>query len=219
MAELPLDPLLAKCLVSSYKYDCFDPIVSIVALLSVPSIFVHPKGLEKKALMSRRKYSVKEGDHLSLLNIYNGFVESDYDSKWCQTHYFSYKILGQVVQVRHQLKLLMRKLASIMKTKDSENSKNQTDLEHVKIRKCLLEGFFSNVARLEPDGQSYRTLRGGSNLYIHPSSILTAYSPKWVMFHEVVETTKIFMREVSEIELDWLLEIAPHYYQLPTQLL
>ena len=37
--------------------------------------------------------------------------------------------------------------------------------------------------------------------------------PKWVIYHELVFTTKEFMRSVFEIQPDWLLEIAPHYYK------
>ena len=61
----------------------------------------------------------------------------------------------------------------------------------------------------------YRTLKTARSVSIHPSSCLAREEvpPRWVVFHELVETSKEFMRQVIEIEGPWLLEVAPHYYQ------
>lgn len=48
---------------------------------------------------------------------------------------------------------------------------------------------------------------------IHPNSALFEELPRWVLYHELVFTTKEFMRQVIEIESKWLLEVAPHYYK------
>lgn len=82
----------------------------------------------------------------------------------------------------------------------------------VNIRKCIVSGFFSQAAIAQPDG-SYRTVRDSSILYIHPSSVLFRRVPKCVVYGEVVETTKAFMRDVCVIEEEWLTQIAPHYYE------
>jgi len=105
--------------------------------------------------------------------------------------------------------------------------------DSVAIRKCVVSGFFMHAAQLQPDG-TYRLVRAASSaggrrgsfsldtaasLHIHPSSVLHATTqsaapkPAWVVFHEVVTTTKAFMRDVSVIEPAWLTECAPHYFQ------
>lgn len=48
---------------------------------------------------------------------------------------------------------------------------------------------------------------------IHPNSALFEELPRWVLYHELVFTTKEFMRQVTEIESKWLLDVAPHYYK------
>ncbi|KFM75517.1 putative pre-mRNA-splicing factor ATP-dependent RNA helicase DHX16, partial [Stegodyphus mimosarum] len=48
---------------------------------------------------------------------------------------------------------------------------------------------------------------------IHPNSSLFEDLPRWLVYHELVFTTKEFMRQVIEIEGVWLLEVAPHYYK------
>ena len=50
-------------------------------------------------------------------------------------------------------------------------------------------------------------------MHVHPSSALFENMPKWVIYNELVFTTKEFMRDLIEIKSDWLLEIAPHYYK------
>ncbi len=75
------------------------------------------------------------------------------------------------------------------------------------LRRCLISGYFSHAAQLQPSG-SYRPIRGTDTLYIHPNSILANEAPAWVIYHEVVETGKKYMREVTSIEPMWLAEEA-----------
>ncbi len=81
------------------------------------------------------------------------------------------------------------------------------------ILKSLITGYFMNVAQRQLDG-SYRNIRSQADesLVIHPSSVLANIRPKWVLYNEVVVTSKKYMREVSAIQVDWLLELAPHFY-------
>jgi ATP-dependent RNA helicase DDX35 len=218
MAEVPLDPPLARALIAASQLGCLDAILSISAVLSVPSIFIQPRGLERKADTLRRKFAVKEGDHLTLLNIFNAFVDNNYNSKWCHTHYFNFRSLIKAVDVRKQLKRTFRRLATVLEKNGAKaismlSESNSTD--HITIRKCLLYGFFTNVAHLQPDG-SYKKINGDSSFSLHPSSILCSYPPEWVMFNEVVHTTREYMHDISQIEASWLLEVAPHYYKLNT---
>ncbi|KAH3778666.1 hypothetical protein DPMN_180136 [Dreissena polymorpha] len=83
--------------------------------------------------------------------------------------------------------------------------------------KCIAAGFFSNAARFHPSG-AYSTIRDDHPLHIHPTSVLfTEQPPKWVVFNEVVQTTKDFMRDVTVINPDWLCELAPEFYQFGTE--
>lgn len=216
MAEVPLEPTLARSLIAASKSRCLDSVLSIASMLSVPSIFVQPRGMERKAETLRRKFAVKEGDHLTLLNIYNNFVESNYDPKWCHSHYFNFRSLARAVDIRKQLKRTFRRLATVLEATGpnaAASLKDSDSIDHISIRRCLLSGFFTNVARLQPDG-TYNTLQGDNQLFLHPGSILCSYPPEWVMFHEVVHTNREYMHDISQIEPSWLLEVAPQYYHV-----
>jgi pre-mRNA-splicing factor ATP-dependent RNA helicase DHX16 len=87
--------------------------------------------------------------------------------------------------------------------------------DEVPIQKAITAGFFQNAARLQRGGDSYRVLKGNQAVYIHPSSVLMALepSPKLILFHELTETTKEYMRNCMVIKAEWLSEAAPHYHK------
>ena len=60
----------------------------------------------------------------------------------------------------------------------------------------------------------YKTAKHAHTVYIHPSSVLIKSEdpPEWVVYHELAFTTKEYMRMVLKIKSEWLIEIAPHYY-------
>jgi len=81
-----------------------------------------------------------------------------------------------------------------------------------KICKAITAGFFYHTAKITKS-LDYRTVKNPQTVHIHPSSSLHQTNPRWVVYHELVFTTKEFMRQIVEIKSEWLVEIAPHYYQ------
>merc|ERR1711865_825913 len=85
-------------------------------------------------------------------------------------------------------------------------------MEH--ILKAITAGFFYHTAKLTKAG-NYRTIKHNHMVHIHPQSTLFKEEtpPKWLLYHELMFTTKEFMRQVIIIKPEWLVEIAPHYYR------
>ena len=82
-----------------------------------------------------------------------------------------------------------------------------------KVRKAICGGFFQHAAKKDPQ-EGYKTLVEGTPVYIHPSSALFNKNPEWVIYHELVLTTKEYMREVTAIEPKWLTEVAPTFFKI-----
>ncbi|CAE7513318.1 ddx-15 [Symbiodinium microadriaticum] len=80
------------------------------------------------------------------------------------------------------------------------------------IRKCLANGLFMQVAHLQKQGH-YLTVKDQQVVAIHPSSVLDS-KPAWILFQDFVLTSRNFVRTVSAVRLDWLIELSPHYYDL-----
>ncbi|KAI8922517.1 P-loop containing nucleoside triphosphate hydrolase protein [Powellomyces hirtus] len=203
LAEFPVDPLLATILMNSLKMKCSEDIITIVAMLSVQSVFVSPDGQRGEAEDEKRKFAVEEGDHITYLNVFNAFMKANRSARWCYNHFLNHKSLQRVINIRNQLRrYLTRFQMPILSCEGDINA----------LRKCIVSGYFSHAARLKPDG-TYATVLHNQVLHIHPNSVLFRRAPSWVVFHEVVETTKPFMRDLTVIEPEWLTELAPHFYE------
>ncbi|XP_055376601.1 pre-mRNA-splicing factor ATP-dependent RNA helicase DHX16 isoform X2 [Condylostylus longicornis] len=92
MAEFPVDPMMAKMLLASEKYKCSEEIVTIAAMLSVNSaIFYRPKDKIIHADTARKNFNHLNGDHLSLLQVYNQWAETDFSTQWCYENFIQYR--------------------------------------------------------------------------------------------------------------------------------
>jgi len=83
MSEFPLEPQLAKMVLASPKYKCVNEILSIVAMLSVPIVFVRPKENQKEADIAKSQFSHEDGDHLTLLNAFQMYKSRKESADWC----------------------------------------------------------------------------------------------------------------------------------------
>ena len=90
---------------------------------------------------------------------------------------------------------------------------SQLENESVNIRKSIASGYFYNAAVAVDDSKIYRTLKTNCLVKAHPSSTISQFNPRWVIFHELVLTTAEYMREIIVIGPDWLMEVAPHYFK------
>ncbi|XP_057559374.1 probable ATP-dependent RNA helicase DHX35 isoform X2 [Hippopotamus amphibius kiboko] len=191
------------------NFGCSQEILSIAAMMQIQNIFVVPSNQKSQAIRVHRKFAVEEGDHLTMLNVYEAFIKHNKNSQWCQEHFLNYKGLVRAATVREQLKKLLVKFQ--VPKKSSEGDPDP-------VLRCIVSGFFANAARFHSTG-AYRTIRDDHELHIHPASVLYAETPpRWVIYNEVIQTSKYYMRDVTAIESAWLLELAPHFYQQGTHL-
>jgi len=210
MAEFPLDPNLAKMLIMSVQLQCSDEILTIVAMLTMQNVFYRPKEKQAVADQKKAKFNQPEGDHLTLLAVYNSWKNNKFSSAWCYENFVQMRTLKRAQDVRKQLVGIMdrHKLDLVSCGKNT-----------AKVQKAICSGFFRNAAKKDPQ-EGYRTLVDAQVAAIHPSSALFHRQPEWVVFHEVVQTTKEYMRAVTTVDPKWLVEFAPAFFKFsdPTKL-
>ncbi|XP_014219394.1 ATP-dependent RNA helicase DHX8 [Copidosoma floridanum] len=210
MAEFPLEPNLSKMLIMSVHLQCSDEILTIVSMLSVQNVFYRPKDKQAVADQKKAKFNQIEGDHLTLLAVYNSWKNNKFSNAWCYENFVQIRTLKRAQDVRKQLLGIMdrHKLDVVSAAKNT-----------VRIQKDVCSGFFRNAAKKDPQ-EGYRTLVDSQVVYIHPSSALFNRQPEWVIYHELVQTTKEYMREVTAIDPKWLVEFAPAFFKFsdPTKL-
>uniref|UniRef100_A0A4W3GFA9 RNA helicase n=1 Tax=Callorhinchus milii TaxID=7868 RepID=A0A4W3GFA9_CALMI len=203
MAELPVDPMLSKMILASEKYQCSEEILTIAAMLSVNNaIFYRPKDKVVHADNARMNFFVPGGDHMVLLNVYTQWVECGYSTQWCYENFIQYRSMRRARDVREQLEGLLERIEVELRSAAGDT---------VLVRKAVTAGFFYHTARLTRSG--YKTVKHQQGVFVHPNSSLFETQPRWLIYHELVFTTKEFMRQVIEIDSAWLLEVAPHYYR------
>ncbi|XP_052146887.1 probable pre-mRNA-splicing factor ATP-dependent RNA helicase DEAH3 [Oryza glaberrima] len=207
MSEFPLDPQMSKMLVISPKYNCSNEILSISAMLSVPNCFLRPREAQKAADEAKARFGHIDGDHLTLLNVYHAYKQNNEDPQWCYENFINARALKSADNVRQQLVRIMTRFNLKMCSTDF-NSREY----YVNIRKAMLAGYFMQVAHLERTGH-YLTVKDNQVVHLHPSNCLD-HKPEWVIYNEYVLTTRNFIRTVTDIRGDWLIDVAPHYYDL-----
>ncbi|KAK7169839.1 hypothetical protein R3I94_000163 [Phoxinus phoxinus] len=206
MVEFPLDPALSKMLIVSCDMACSADILIIVSMLSVPSIFYRPKGREEESDQVREKFAVPESDHLTYLNVYLQWKNNNYSSIWCNDHFIHTKAMRKVREVRSQLKDIM-----VQQKMNLISSGSDWDV----IRKCICAAYFHQAAKLKGIGE-YVNVRTGMPCHLHPTSALfgMGYTPDYIIYHELVMTTKEYMQCVTAADGEWLAELGPMFYSI-----
>lgn len=208
MAELPLDPMTAKALLASETYGCTEEVTIVCAMLSVNNaIFYRPKGKKLMADAARAALSRGGGgDHMTLLRCYTQWRDSGYSNQWCFENYVQTRSMKRARDIFEQLDGLLDRV-EVERGSVGVGGKE-------KVLKAFTAGFFYNACRLQKNG-NYRTMKNPHTVHVHPSSCLARSEtrPRWLIFHELVFTTKEFMRQVFEIDGHWLFEVAPHFYR------
>lgn len=207
MAEFPLEPMQGKMLLASVELGCSDEVLTIVSMLSAQTVFYRPREKQAAADQKISRFHQPEGDHLTLLAVYQAWEKARFSSAWCYENFVQHRSLQHAQDIRRQLITIMDRYHLGVVS---------CGRNWVKIRKAIVSGFFVQAAKRDPQ-EGYRTLVEGQTVYIHPSSSLLHVSPSWVIYHQVILTTKEYMHQVLAIESKWLVELAPRFFKVAEQ--
>ncbi|KAE8269437.1 hypothetical protein A4X09_0g2911 [Tilletia walkeri] len=206
MSEFPMEPSLSKILIASVEYGCSSELLTIVSMLSVPTVFYRPKERAEESDAAREKFFVAESDHLTLLHVYTQWRMNGYKDSWCTRHFLHAKLLRKAREVRTQLE-------EIMQTQKLTILSCGTDWDVV--RKCICSGYFHQAAKVKGIGE-YVNCRTGIPMHLHPTSALygLGYTPDYVVYHELTLTSKEYMGTVTAVDAHWLAELGGVFYSI-----
>uniref|UniRef100_A0A6G1SQ74 RNA helicase n=1 Tax=Aceria tosichella TaxID=561515 RepID=A0A6G1SQ74_9ACAR len=207
MANFPLDPTMSKMVIESIEDDCSNEVLIIVSMLSGPTVFYRPEGREEDSDRERERFYIHDSDHLTLLNVYKQWQRNNESSNWCSLRFINNRMMVKVKDVVDQLKHIMRTHKySIRSTKDED-----------KIKRCICKSYFHQAAMLK-NLKEYQNLRTGMPCHLHPTSALfnAGSLPKYIIYHELIMTTKEYMQCATAVQAEWLAELGPMFYSLRT---
>jgi len=214
--KFPVEPQLAKMLIESPTHRCSNEALSIASMLSTSQVFLRPKTHAKQADEARARFAHLDGDHLTLLNVFHAYKQQVQDGtdpgKFCADNFVSHRALKFAEGIRDQLKLLMELQGLKMVSTDFQDKEYYPN-----IRRCILSGYFQQVAYLSRDkpGNVYLTARDNHEAFLHPFGCLNS-KPDWVLFHDLTFTSRYYVRTITQVKPEWLLDLAPRFYNLDT---
>lgn len=203
MAEFPLDPPVSKMLIASVDLGCSEEMLTIIGMLSAQNIFYRPREKQAVADQKKAKFHQPEGDHLTLLAVYEAWKAANFSNPWCFENFIQARSMKRAQDVRKQLVAIMDRYKLDL-VSCGRNWK--------KVQMAICSGFFFHAARKDPQ-EGYKTIVEQQPVSIHPGSALFQQQPDWVVYHELVLTTKEYMRECLAIDPKWLVELAPRFFK------
>mmetsp|Transcript_25852 Transcript_25852/g.41263 ORF Transcript_25852/g.41263 Transcript_25852/m.41263 type:complete len:310 (+) Transcript_25852:124-1053(+) len=208
MSKYPLDPPLAKMLITASNFGCTEDILTVVSMLSVPEVFYRPAERAEESDQARERFFVPESDHLTLCNVYNLCKRQKFNAAWCAKHFIHRKAVVKAHEVRQQLESMAPPLPPGV---TAVSGTPAWDL----VRKAICSAYFVHATRLKSITE-YINLLNGTPANLHPSSAICGIgeTPDYVVYHELVLTTKEYMRTVTAIDPLWLAEMGPMFFSI-----
>ena len=202
MAEFPMAPEESKMLLASVDLGCADDVITIVAMLSVQTVFYRPRDKAEQADERKRRFHSPDGDHCTLLEVYRHWEKQSCSSSWCTENFIVERSLKRARDVRKQLSGILERFGLPIKSAGHEL---------IRIRKAICAGYFRNACRRDRE-EGLKIIRDDQQVFIHPSSVLYQKTPEYLIYHELVQTTREYLRDVCVIDPQWLPELAPKLY-------
>ena len=206
LAQLPVDPRLAKMLLSAVDLGSVYEVMIIVSALSIQDPRERPTEKQQASDEKHRRFADKKSDFLAFLNLWN-YVQEQQKAltknqfrRQCQKDFLNYLRIREWQDIYQQIRLAVREMGLPI---------NSEKAEYQQIHTALLSGLLSHIGLKEAEKQQYLGARN-AHFAIFPNSVLFKKQPKWVMAAELVETSKLWGRMVAEIEPEWIEPLAEH---------
>jgi ATP-dependent helicase HrpA len=206
LAQLPVDPRLARMVLEAERYGCVREVMVIAAALSIQDPRERPTDAQQAAVSKHSRFVDKDSDFLSYLNLWRYLrdaqeeLSSNQFRRLCRTEFLNYLRVREWQDIYSQLRQVARTFGIRPRSAPDD---------HQSIHRSLLAGLLSHIGMKDPERQEYLGARN-ARFAISPGSALFKHPPRWVMAAELVETTRLWGRVAARIEPEWAESLAQH---------
>ena len=206
LAQLPIDPRLARMLVEARRLGCTKEVMIVTAALSIQDPRERPFDKQQASDEKHKRFADKESDFVSLINLWNyiqeqqNLLSGNQFRKLCQKEYLNYLRIREWQDVYTQIRQTIKQLSFPI---------NSQPADYRSLHVALLSGLLSHIGQKEIEKNEYLGARN-IKFAIFPNSVLFKTQPKWCIASELVETTRLWGRTVAKIEAEWIEPIAKH---------
>ncbi|MBV7295296.1 ATP-dependent RNA helicase HrpA [Corynebacterium sp. TAE3-ERU12] len=205
LSRLPVDPQLGRMLVEGHRNGVLRLVTIIVAALSLQDPRERPLEKRAQADQAHARFTDKTSDFLSYLRLWRYLAEKRRElsgnqfRKLCMREYLHYLRVREWEDLVRQLNQITAEMKWDAGLADDDD----------RVHQSLLAGLLSRIGVREGEGKEFTGTRNTS-FVVHPSSALSKKPPRWVMAAEIVETSRMFARDVGRIEPQWVEKLAAH---------
>ncbi|XP_069727447.1 probable ATP-dependent RNA helicase DHX37 [Phaenicophaeus curvirostris] len=237
MATFPVAPRYAKMLALSRQQDCLPYTVTIVSAMTVRELFeefdrpavseeetAKLKGKKARLLQMQKIWAgqgpmQKLGDLMVMLGAVGACEYAGCTREFCEENGLRYKAVLEIRRLRGQLTTAVNSVCTDAGLYVDPKMKPPTEAQATYLRQIVLAGLGDHVARRVQAEEllddkwrnAYKTALLDDPVFIHPSSVLFKQLPEFVVYQEIVETTKMYMKGVSAVEPEWIPALLPPY--------
>ncbi|MBC2643899.1 MULTISPECIES: ATP-dependent RNA helicase HrpA [unclassified Rhodococcus (in: high G+C Gram-positive bacteria)] len=206
LAQIPVDPRMARMLVEAHRNGCLAEVLVIVSALSIQDVRERPAEFQQAADEKHARFTVENSDFLAFLELWKYLREqrnelsSNQFRKMCRNEFLHWLRIREWQDLHGQLRQITRGLGW---------NTSETPGGEAAIHQSLLAGLLSHIGLREGDKRDFLGARG-SRFAVFPGSSLFKKPPRWVMAAELVETSRLWARMSARIEPEWAEKLAPH---------
>nr|XP_033811331.1 probable ATP-dependent RNA helicase DHX37 [Geotrypetes seraphini]XP_033811332.1 probable ATP-dependent RNA helicase DHX37 [Geotrypetes seraphini] len=237
MALFPVSPRYAKMLALSGQQSCLPYIITIVSAMTVRELFeefdrpavseeekMKLKGKKARVAQMQKIWagqgsSQKFGDLMVLLGAVGACEYGQFTYKFCEDNGLRYKAMVEIRRLRGQLTTTVNSLCSDVSVSVDSKMAPPTESQVTFLRQIVMAGLGDHIAkRIQPEElldekwrNAYKTPLLDDPVFIHPNSVLFRQLPDFVVYQEIIETSKMYMKGVSAVEPKWIPVLLPQY--------
>ncbi|MBM7775125.1 ATP-dependent helicase HrpA [Actinokineospora baliensis] len=206
LAQLPVDPRLARMVIEADQAGCVTEVMVIAAALSIQDPRERPQEKQQAAAEKHARFADPDSDFVSYLNLWQYVREQQKElsgnrfRKQCKAEFLNYLRIREWQDIHSQLRQVARQLGV---------TANEVPAAPQNVHIALLSGLLSHIGFRDPAGKEYVGARN-AKFAIFPGSALFKKPPRWVMSAELVETTRLWGRICARIEPEWVEPLAGH---------
>ncbi|CAI1528747.1 ATP-dependent RNA helicase HrpA [Serratia liquefaciens] len=206
LAQLPIDPRLARMVLEAQKSGSVREVMIITAALSIQDPRERPMDKQQASDEKHRRFADKDSDFLAYVNLWDWLKEQQKEHsssqfrRLCRNDFLNYLRVREWQDIYTQLRQVVKELGLPVNSEPSD---------YRSVHTALLTGLLSHIGQKDADKQEYTGARN-ARFSIFPGSGLFKKPPKWTMVAELVETSRLWGRIAARIEPEWIEPLAQH---------
>jgi len=206
LAQLPIDPRLARMVLEAQKSGSVREVMIITAALSIQDPRERPMDKQQASDEKHRRFADKDSDFLAYVNLWDYLKEQQKEHssgqfrRLCRNDFLNYLRVREWQDIYTQLRQVVKELGLPVNSEPSD---------YRSVHTALLTGLLSHIGQKDADKQEFTGARN-ARFSIFPGSGLFKKPPKWTMVAELVETSRLWGRIAARIEPEWIEPLAQH---------